>query len=770
MEDPPFIGDWHFVKKLGSGGFGLVKLWQNRKTGQNIAIKKCQVSPCQDKTSLEKLKERWKREIQYMTHEIKNENIVQGLLVKPDSFLLELNKSNQFSMPVLVMEYCEGGDLRTALSEHHNTSGLIESEVRSVLKCLLSAISYLHQIKISHRDIKPENCVIKTNQQGEKIYKLTDLGYARQIDRQSLVASLVGTIEYVAPELLITDKYSNSVDYWSFGVIAFEVIAGVRPFVPHMPLAQWMPTVKKKKSEHICVTENIDGIQYLSTIFAENQISSCFKAHMENWLKLALEWNPKQRGHVFETPATKSVSFADMGDTLPPISILKIFTMLDEVLSRKILTVFCLYTYKTYSYDIDATTTMNDLLDLIEKSTSIPKDKIRLTIPVENHHVEHIDENTKPIDLFFDKYFDKPMLFVGYSGMLMKSDNLVGMPELVEVVFNDYKTKLRPHILKRFVYNVFYFIRNEQKKYVTALDGFYNYSLQLNHQIELYEININKMLKSAYGLNGAVKLVDRMLSTLKEKNEQSEQVHETQVRLGDQCQKLQINIGVLIGACEKIVKRFRSVHRRSRDSLNHPLLEKGFQNVDYFQIAELSKKYQIIREQFASKIYTESQQTDIFKCAYNCLKKRDQLLRAEPFLEWQRQTVNVSIEMEEIKKTVKSAIAQGEKYDSELNKISDDIIDYIQSQQYHSNGGPDLIPDIENILDRKAETSPVGQKFHVGQPVSWNMNGKSLPFTSSNGNDECDATSIIEDNEHLRQRFADVINQINSELKTDSES
>lgn len=36
MEDPPFIGDWHFVKKLGAGGFGLVKLWQNSKTGQKI--------------------------------------------------------------------------------------------------------------------------------------------------------------------------------------------------------------------------------------------------------------------------------------------------------------------------------------------------------------------------------------------------------------------------------------------------------------------------------------------------------------------------------------------------------------------------------------------------------------------------------------------------------------------------------------------------------------------------------------------------------------
>lgn len=66
------------------------------------AIKKCHVSLCQDQASQEKLKERWKREIQYMTHEIKNENIVQGLVVKPDSFLMDLNKSNHTSMPALV--------------------------------------------------------------------------------------------------------------------------------------------------------------------------------------------------------------------------------------------------------------------------------------------------------------------------------------------------------------------------------------------------------------------------------------------------------------------------------------------------------------------------------------------------------------------------------------------------------------------------------------------------------------------------------------------
>lgn len=109
--------------------------------------------------------------------------------------------------------------------------------------------------------------------------------------------------------------------------------------------------------------------------------------------------------------------------------------------------------------------------------------------------------------------------------------------------------------------------------------------------------------------------------------------------------------------------------------------------------------------------------------------------------------------MEEIKKTVKNAISQGEKYDSELNKINDDIVEYIQSQQHHSSNEADLIPDIDRILDKKAKRS--GEpKFQIGQPVSsiWHTNG-NLSFVPSLSNvDNGDAVSIIEDNEHLRQR------------------
>lgn len=124
-----------------------------------------------------------------------------------------------------------------------------------------------------------------------------------------------------------------------------------------------------------------------------------------------------------------------------------------------------------------------------------------------------------------------------------------------------------------------------------------------------------------------------------------------------------------------------------------------------------------------------------------------------------RQTVNVSIEMEEIKKTVANAISQGEKYEIELNKINDDIVEYLHSEQYHNNNGIDLIPDMEQILDKRAMAT--GEpRFQIGQPVSasWNTNGMSLnPASPLTNGDNCDAISIIEDNEHLRQRYVNVI-------------
>lgn len=65
-------------------------------------------------------------------------------------------------------------------------------------------------------------------------YKLIDLGYAKELGEASTSASLVGTLNYVAPELLWREKYSCSVDYWSLGILFYELVTGTRPFLPTM--------------------------------------------------------------------------------------------------------------------------------------------------------------------------------------------------------------------------------------------------------------------------------------------------------------------------------------------------------------------------------------------------------------------------------------------------------------------------------------------------------------------------------------------------------
>lgn len=96
-----------------------------------------------------------------------------------------------------------------------------------------SAVEYLHHVGITHRDLKPQNIVIQGGKSGT-IYKLIDLGYAKELGEASTSASIVGTLNYVAPELFWKPTYSSSVDYWSLGVLFYEIITGIRPFLPNM--------------------------------------------------------------------------------------------------------------------------------------------------------------------------------------------------------------------------------------------------------------------------------------------------------------------------------------------------------------------------------------------------------------------------------------------------------------------------------------------------------------------------------------------------------
>ena len=86
------------------------------------------------------------------------------------------------------------------------------------------ALKYLHERSFIFRDIKPENIMILEN----GFVKLIDFGAAKSINNRT--NSIIGTPQYMAPEVILGDQYSFEIDYWSVGVCLYEFVYGEMPF------------------------------------------------------------------------------------------------------------------------------------------------------------------------------------------------------------------------------------------------------------------------------------------------------------------------------------------------------------------------------------------------------------------------------------------------------------------------------------------------------------------------------------------------------------
>jgi serine/threonine protein kinase len=91
----------------------------------------------------------------------------------------------------------------------------------------------MHEMGITHRDLKPDNIFISNIEEskgggGVKIYKIGDFGFA---ERKKEFDIAMGTIPYMAPEMLRREKYDEKVDLWSLGIIAYEIIFGKLYFI-----------------------------------------------------------------------------------------------------------------------------------------------------------------------------------------------------------------------------------------------------------------------------------------------------------------------------------------------------------------------------------------------------------------------------------------------------------------------------------------------------------------------------------------------------------
>ncbi|KAG1252174.1 hypothetical protein G6F68_011908 [Rhizopus microsporus] len=123
----------------------------------------------------------------------------------------------------LILEYATGGELFTHMAAEHMFS---EDVARFYLAELLLAIEHLHALGIVYRDLKPENCLLD----GDGHVLLTDFGLSKVSIEGSRTNTICGTTEYMAPEILLEVNYDRSVDFWTFGILMYEMLTGYTPF------------------------------------------------------------------------------------------------------------------------------------------------------------------------------------------------------------------------------------------------------------------------------------------------------------------------------------------------------------------------------------------------------------------------------------------------------------------------------------------------------------------------------------------------------------
>ncbi|KAF9007994.1 kinase-like protein [Cyathus striatus] len=238
------VDQFHIIAQVGQGGYGEVFLARKQDTGEICALKKMR------KRTLFKMDE--------IRHVLVERDI---LTATKTPWLVRLLYAFQDPQHVyLAMEYVPGGDFRTLL----NNSGVLKEEhARFYISEMFAAVTELHKLGYIHRDLKPENFLVD----GTGHVKLTDFGLATgalnpqrieslkikldkvkdneiihrsTIERHPRYAdSIVGSPDYMAPEVLRGKPYTFSVDYWSLGCILFEFLAGFPPFSGGTPEETW---------------------------------------------------------------------------------------------------------------------------------------------------------------------------------------------------------------------------------------------------------------------------------------------------------------------------------------------------------------------------------------------------------------------------------------------------------------------------------------------------------------------------------------------------
>ena len=208
-------GRYQIIRRLARGGMAVVYLATDQRLARTVAVKVMHESLCGDPGFATRF-DREARAVARLSHP----NVVSVFDQGVDN-----------GRPYIVMEYVEGQTLRQVMSRER---AMPPQRALDLMLPIAAAVAAAHDAGIIHRDLKPENVLISARGQ----VKVADFGLARAVTAHTATATgtLIGTVSYIAPELVTEGKGDTHADIYALGVVLYEMLTGLKPHTGDNPI------------------------------------------------------------------------------------------------------------------------------------------------------------------------------------------------------------------------------------------------------------------------------------------------------------------------------------------------------------------------------------------------------------------------------------------------------------------------------------------------------------------------------------------------------
>ncbi|KAG8514061.1 Serine/threonine-protein kinase 38-like, partial [Galemys pyrenaicus] len=335
------LDDFESLKVIGRGAFGEVRLVQKKDTGHIYAMK-----------ILRKADMLEKEQVAHIRAE-------RDILVEADgAWVVKMFYSFQDKRNLyLIMEFLPGGDMMTLLMKKDT---LTEEETQFYISETVLAIDAIHQLGFIHRDIKPDNLLLDAKAPFQNMNSKRKAETWKK-NRRQLAYSTVGTPDYIAPEVFMQTGYNKLCDWWSLGVIMYEMLIGYPPFCSETPqetyrkVMSWKETLVfppevpiSEKSKDLILRSVVKSPEEFC-IDSENRIGNSGVEEIKGHPFFeGVDW-----GHIRERPAAIPIEIKSIDDTsnfddFPESDILQPVPNTTEPDYKSKDWVFLNYTYKRF--------------------------------------------------------------------------------------------------------------------------------------------------------------------------------------------------------------------------------------------------------------------------------------------------------------------------------------------------------------------------------------------------------------------------------------